>query len=266
MVLNVKLKKIDQNDSYLEILDEIIDNETNLASNSIFKQNSINHQLISFDIKNLRIKGKLIQTNILELVDNKNTLIYNPMILGKIIDCFGNTLDNSNLYSLKKPKPNHTPISNTFFLNEIDTYNFDSSGLSGLITLDNPTNSPKSLINLQSNNGKNWIFVNIYKNNLQNNNLRQIQEIYKKYNLEYKTLFVVLENLHELDYVIDYQNFFKDILLQNTAFVINTEDWEIDELLEFSWFYNNKMLILNHNSTKENKHQAVSMLSNNRLL
>ena len=174
------------------------------------------------------------------LINLTQKVIINPIILGRQVDIFGRVLGNDTIYNLKKKnKINNLPTKN-FYLksNQSIEPNFVYLGL-------NIEQNLRSLINCQINNARNYIFIYLLPlNNLTDGT--KILSILGKNNLHKKNLCLNIEGAKNYRIILDYIEYFKNSLNQDTAIMVNPSDWSEDELLELLWLLENipKIILL----------------------
>ncbi|MGL4759393.1 MAG: hypothetical protein ACRCXZ_08710 [Patescibacteria group bacterium] len=172
-----------------------------------------------------------------ELLDSESSWITNPLILGHLVDSYGQIVDNYKIYNLKQPKKSKKEIKSTFYLshNESIEKDFVYIGINIEISI-------KKLIELQVNNSQNFTFINIVnpKNKYSIKNLK----IFEKFNLHKKNLFLSLTNMSDYKIIQNYIEYFRNSLNSNTVLIINSDEWTETELFEFNWIFQNTPKII----------------------
>jgi hypothetical protein len=188
------------------------------------KVNSLNSK--SFTISNPGVEN-LVDWKFYPILDNQN-IIYNPIILGHHISNFGSCINNEQIFSLKKPSPRKKALKTQFFLTHNESLDKDFVFLGAQIV-----NNLKPIVELQMNNSQHYTFLNLTRTgNL--TGLRTIK-LLEKFNLHKKNIFLEISDSSDIDTVLEYVNFIKDGLNSNTLIIINSSEWDDQQLYELVW-------------------------------
>lgn len=227
--------------------------EKNLTTNQYIKitknKQYYYSSIISIDeekviIKNPRIDN-LVDYNY-ESIELDKVTIYNPMILGHQINTYGQIIDNTIIYSLKKPSVRKTNPKSEFFLTHKESLDKDFVYLG----LDIETNL-KKMIEIQTNNVQNYTFLNIVRKN-SNYGLKTLK-MFQKFSLEKKNCILEINSPQDYESIYQYIEYFKDGLNSNTLVILNSIDWTDQELFEFNWILNKIPKIVVFHSGQENR-------------
>lgn len=181
------------------------------------------------------------------ILDENSRVISNPVILGKQVNFVGEIINNTKIYKLKSVKTAITKKSpDKFYINAEESIQSEFVFFGVMAN-----NNLKSLIDLEINNAKNYVFLNIvpFKGT---SKVSKMSPVLEKFNLHRKNLYLEVENGANIAVIKGYMDYIQSSLGQNTAIVIDTNDWSEKELFEFMWLLKKvpKIVLINEPNSK----------------
>jgi hypothetical protein len=198
---------------------------------------------------------------IFQMTNSTDSVIHNPLILGNQVNIFGEVIDNKTLYSLSaKTKVSTKILDNDFYLSATESIKPEFVFFG--IYIDN---NLKSLIELQTNNAKNYTYINLTPGQTNNQNGIKFLKVLEKFNLKKKNLFLEIEGANNIDVIMDYVEYFKNSLNQYSLIIINANDWSDSALFEIIWALGKtpKLILLNSQQERKIKHFCSAIIGDN---
>jgi hypothetical protein len=166
-----------------------------------------------------------------KVLDTQETVISNPLLLGNQVNQFGQIADNKKIYSLSLPTKKTKKIQpSEFYISPSETIQSEFVFF-GLYA----DNNLKSLIEVENNNAKNYVFMHLTPNKPNNQNGVKFLKLLEKFNLRKKNIFLQIDGASNIKLIRSYMNYFQDNLSQNTLVIINSNDWTDQEMFELNW-------------------------------
>jgi hypothetical protein len=192
-----------------------------------------------------------------QVLDTKETVISNPLLLGNQVNQFGQITDNKKIYSLgSTTKKTKKIIKPEFYISSSETIQPDFVFF-GLYA----DNNLKSLIEVENNNSKNYVFLHLTPNKPNNHNGVKFLKLLEKFNLRKKNLFLQIDGASNISLINSYINYFQENLSQNTLVIINSNDWTDQEMFEIIWALGRTpKLILLHSEQERKVKQFCSAI------
>jgi hypothetical protein len=184
-----------------------------------------------------------------KVLDTQETVICNPLLLGNQVNQFGQIADNKKIYSLSIPtkKTKKIPPSE-FYISPTETIQpeFVFFGLYA-------DNNLKTLIEVENNNAKNYIFMHLTPNKTNNQNGVKFLKLLDKFNLRKKNIFLQIDGASNINLVKSYMAYFHENLSQNSLVIINSNDWTDQEMFELIWALGRTPKLILLHSAQERK-------------
>ena len=191
------------------------------------KLSSINQHTI--EVNNTNVEN--LEEWKFQVLESTDTIIKNPLILGNQVNQFGQISDNKKIYSLApSTKKNNKAIKQEFFISATETIQSDFVFF-GIYA----DNNLKSLIEVENNNSKNYVFIHLTPNKPNNTNGIKFLKLLEKFGLRKKNLFLQINGASNISLITSYIEYFQTNLSQNSLVVINSNDWSDQEMFEIIW-------------------------------
>jgi hypothetical protein len=107
-------------------------------------------------------------------------------------------------------------------------------------------NNIKTLVDIQTFNSKNFIFIHLLPFNSDKKGLKMLK-LLEKFKLKNKNLFIEINGAIDRNIINKYTNYFENTLKVKTIIIIHQYLWSENEVFEIFWKFKNfpKIILLN---------------------
>jgi hypothetical protein len=213
----------------------------------------------SFDGSTIKLNNsgfvKNLEDYTYSILAEDNKVLSNPIILGKQVNFTGELINNTKIYKLKATqKTNSKKSSDAFYINADESIQSDFVFFG--VTANN---NLKTLIDLEINNAKNYIFLNLipFKGT---SKVSKMSPVLEKFNLHRKNLYLEVESGANISVIKGYIEYIQNSLSQSVAIIIDSNDWTENELFEFIWLLKKVPKLVLINDSKSNIAEFCSVV------